>query len=275
MDITIFTDPSCPYAYSSEPSRLKLMWLYGDQLKIENKMIVLNGFDGETTSLTPEYIVKSRLKMRSQYGMPMSDSRPSKISSPLLACQAYTALSLNAPSKSDLFLRHLRIASMNQELIDELSVINSYAEKVGVSKDDLSSWLSDPKTKEKLTSDVADARSPGKKALNMSHKLSKTSKGVVRYPAPSYVFKLGDEIVYELPGYWPVEAYESAIGNFLPNLERRKKPKSPEELLDWSEYPLSTKEVSVICELSLGEVTRELKQKATFSPFGQDGFWSL
>ena len=36
-----FTDPTCPWAFSAEPSRLRLLWLYGEGLRFERRMIVL------------------------------------------------------------------------------------------------------------------------------------------------------------------------------------------------------------------------------------------
>ena len=38
-----FTDPSCPWAFSAERQRLRLLWLYGDQIDWELHMVVLFG----------------------------------------------------------------------------------------------------------------------------------------------------------------------------------------------------------------------------------------
>src|SRR6059058_1541331 len=39
--ITEYTDPGCPWAYSAEPFRRRLAWLYGDRLQWETCMVVL------------------------------------------------------------------------------------------------------------------------------------------------------------------------------------------------------------------------------------------
>ena len=39
--ITEFTDPSCPWAYSAEPVRQRLDWLYGDRLEWRTCMVGL------------------------------------------------------------------------------------------------------------------------------------------------------------------------------------------------------------------------------------------
>ena len=33
LDIELFTDPACPFAFSAEPVRRRLRWHYGDQLR--------------------------------------------------------------------------------------------------------------------------------------------------------------------------------------------------------------------------------------------------
>ena len=35
MIVREFTDPSCPYAFSAEPARLRLKWRYGDRIDWE------------------------------------------------------------------------------------------------------------------------------------------------------------------------------------------------------------------------------------------------
>ena len=36
-----FTDPGCPFAFSAERQRLRLLWLYGDQITWELQMLGL------------------------------------------------------------------------------------------------------------------------------------------------------------------------------------------------------------------------------------------
>jgi hypothetical protein len=51
------------------------------------------------------------------------------------------------------------------------------------------------------------------------------------------------------PGFNPVEAYEVAIANLAPELERRQKPKHVEDVLAWAGEPLATAEVALIMQL--------------------------
>lgn len=275
MNITIFTDPTCPFAYSAEPIRWRLKWLYDDQLEWDTRMIVLSGYNGETSPITPEQISMFRTKMREQYGMPMSDTVPPRVPDSILACTAFKAAKINAPENADSLLRFLRIATMGGEMIDEQAIIDTATKKADIDANELQKWMQGEKTQQQLKEDAEAARNPGFAALNMRRKLSKTSTDRVRYPAPSYIFSIDSHIVFELPGFWPLEAYKAALGNFLPNAERTDNPKSVGEVLEWAKTPLATKEVAVICEKDIEEVRKELEEIATFEPVGQDGFWTL
>ena len=39
--ITEFTDPTCPWAYSAEPFRQRINWLYEGRIEWEPRMVVL------------------------------------------------------------------------------------------------------------------------------------------------------------------------------------------------------------------------------------------
>jgi hypothetical protein len=41
LRIDLFTDPACPFAFSHEPVRWRLRWLYGDALDWRPRMIGL------------------------------------------------------------------------------------------------------------------------------------------------------------------------------------------------------------------------------------------
>lgn len=274
--ITVFTDPTCPYAYSAEPARLRLRWLYGDQITWDTKMIVLSGFEGEVPTHTHEGLSDSRRWMREKYQMPMSDKPIARVPESILACRAYLATKIFDTDKSELLLRNLRISAMNNELVDGLDTIDRAATKTGVDIDNLRKWIDLSETNSCLEENAKEARRPSKTALNMGHKLSKTSLGIVRYPASSCIFTVGNEVVAELPGFWPVEAYEAIIGNFFLGIKRKKNPKTIESILSWANMPLATKEISTIYDRGYQEVRDELgKSKMKFTPFGQDGFWAL
>jgi hypothetical protein len=78
----------------------------------------------------------------------------------------------------------------------------------------------------------------------------------------------------DLPGYRPVEAYETAIANLAPELIRRPDPVSASEVLEWAGVPLATAEVAAVCDRELADVRPELARVARFEPVGSDGYWA-
>lgn len=56
LQIVEFTDPGCPFAWSAEPVRRRLDWLYGEQLHWELCMVGLaeSPRDFEEKGFTPE-----------------------------------------------------------------------------------------------------------------------------------------------------------------------------------------------------------------------------
>ena len=86
LEITLFTDPACPFAFSAEPVRWRLRWLYGDGLRWALRMIVLTREKGEAEKLAAGAPTLQRM-----YGMPI-DPRPyPRAASSELACAAVIA----------------------------------------------------------------------------------------------------------------------------------------------------------------------------------------
>jgi hypothetical protein len=86
LEITHFTDPACPFAFSAEPVRLGLRWSYGEQLRWTTRMIVLTLEEGEA-----EKLAQGAAGLQRRYGMPINPapirgrrppSRPAARSSP-------------------------------------------------------------------------------------------------------------------------------------------------------------------------------------------------
>jgi len=275
LAIKVFTDPACPYAYSAEPSRWRLRWLYGDQLQWRETMIVLSGYQEETSARTPEQIAKNFTSLREQYGMPINDRPRPRLATSVEACRAYVAARRHEPAKAELLLRRLRVAAMGGELLDAPAVIEKAVADAGLDVETWRGWTTEPATEQELMKDAEAARRPSDVARGFRRKLSETSTGRLRYSAPSYQFMDGTTILFELPGFWPLEAYEAAIGNLAPELTRADDPQSVVEVLRWAGVPLATKEVAVICNKGLDAVRAELEKAADFTPLGQDGFWKF
>lgn len=275
LTINVFTDPNCPYAYSAEPIRWRLQWLYGDQLKWDTSMIVLSGYDGEVPTITTEQSASFQEGIRQKYHMPIDTTVRPRTVQTIVAARAFVAVNRHNPAAANQLLRNLRVASMGGELIDEQAVINDAAKKAGIDTAHLSQWISEAETEKILNSQAKAARNPNPQRAAFAHKLAKTSTGRVRYSAPSYQFISDEKVTFELPGFWPLEAYDAIIGNMNPAIERNASPKSVTKVLQWAQTPLATIEVATIMDQSIEKVRSNLNNIANFSPVGQDGFWTL
>lgn len=78
-----------------------------------------------------------------------------------------------------------------------------------------------------------------------------------------------------MPGFQPAAAYEVAIANLLPELERRSKPSDVREVLEWADTPLASIEVAEVCEIDLEDARAELGKVAEEQHIGFEGIWHL
>ncbi|MDQ2897061.1 MAG: hypothetical protein M3Y09_15685, partial [Actinomycetota bacterium] len=67
IEIDLYTDPACPFAFSAEPVRRRLRWLFGDALAWRPRMIVLTLEDGEA-----EKLAQGASGLQRRHGMPIA-----------------------------------------------------------------------------------------------------------------------------------------------------------------------------------------------------------
>src|SRR3954462_8547560 len=110
-----FTDPACPFAFSAEPARLRLRWLYGDQIEWRPRMGGLSQSpdDYAERGFTPELQVSALEAIRDTYGMPIDTRRRPRMMATVHACRAVVAARLRAPEKDEAPLRRPRIHAMS------------------------------------------------------------------------------------------------------------------------------------------------------------------
>jgi hypothetical protein len=71
-----------------------------------------------------------------------------------------------------------------------------------------------------------------------------------------------------------VEAYVAVIANAAPDLPRRPRPASVEELLAWADAPLATAEVALVMGTGIEAARKALAAAAAWQPAGADGYWT-
>jgi predicted DsbA family dithiol-disulfide isomerase len=264
-----FTDPACPFAFSAEPVRYRLRWHYGEQLEWRTRMIVLTLEPGEA-----EKLAEGAPELQRQYGMPINPAPYPRAASSEPACRAVVAARLHAPAAEESLLRRLRVRVMVGGLLDDPELIAAAGRDVGIDPDDLRRWCTTAPVEEALQADIASSRSPSLAARALNHKLGGPAEER-RYTAPSYELTNGRGHVFALPGLNPVEAYEAAVANLAPELVRRPKPATVEEVLAWAGEPLATAEIAAVMRQDAQEVRAALGRAARAIPAGADMYWVL
>jgi predicted DsbA family dithiol-disulfide isomerase len=267
VTIRHFTDPGCPFAFSAERQRHRLLWLYGDQIAWELHMIVLAERKGEWRS-------SARFReLQLRYGMPIDWRERLWGAATIHACRAVVAARLRWPERAGALLRRLRVLSMAGELLDVSDTLELAAEHAGLPVAELAGYCAEPEVEEALRADMGAARSPSPAGRAQDYKLGGPPEER-RYTCPSYEM-VSDGMRLDLPGFRPIEAYEAALANLEPALERRPDPESAPEVLGWAGIPLATAEVAAVCDREIPDVRAELaRDGARFEPVGGDGYWT-
>jgi len=270
LQISLFTDPACPFAFSAEPVRRRLRWHYGDGLTWNVRMIVLTLEPGEA-----EKLAEGAPTLQRRYGMPIDPAPYPRPVSSEPACRAVVAARVNAPGTEEALLRRLRVRTMLGGLLDDPDLIAGAARDAGLDPDRLAAWCATEEVTLALGADITAARRPAPAADALDHKLG-GPREERRYTAPSYeIVRPEDGVTAVVPGFNPVEAYEVAIANLAPELERRARPASVEELLAWAGEPLATAEVAAVMQIDATEARAALSAVAVPDAAGADFYWTL
>jgi predicted DsbA family dithiol-disulfide isomerase len=271
-----FTDPGCPWAYSAEPFRRRLEWLYGDLIEWRVCMVGLaespdeyesKGFDTERQAETFATIAEN-------HGMPIDTRERPRMAATVPACRAVVAARRHAPDRMRALLRRLRVRHFSGQLLDEPATIRDAAGDAGLDHGELEAWMGAPETEAELREDMEFARRPMPAAQVLDHKLANWSGGR-RYTCPSYeITRLSDGVRIAVPGFQPFPVYDVATANLVPSVDRRDPPESVEEVLRWASTPLATREVAVVCDIAPERAREQLGRVAHEQHVGFDGFWS-
>ena len=275
--ITEYTDPGCPWAYSAEPFRRRLSWLYGDALEWRVRMVGLAGSPDEylERGFTPERQSRAFASIARDHGMPIDTSVRPRMAATIPACRAVVAARLHAPDLMRALLRRLRVRHFAGELLDEPATIAAAARDAGIDPADLDRWTAGDDVAAALREDMVASRHPIDAARVLDEKLANWSGGR-RYTCPSYeIVRVADGVKIAVPGFQPFPVYDVVTANLVPGVDRRDPPESVEEVLAWTGTPLATKEVAVVCDVGFAEARERLGRVAVEQHVGADGFWTL
>jgi hypothetical protein len=167
-------------------------------------------------------------------------------------------------------VRHFAGAALEDE-----STRAGAARDVGLDPAALEGWMASADVERMLDEDRAAARSPTAAALAQDDKLAPAGDGR-RYTCPSYeIVRTSDGTRIAVPGFQPFAVYDVVTANLVPGVDRRDPPEDVAEVLRWTGTPLASKEVAVVCDVSLEDAREALGHVADEEHVGFDGFWTL
>jgi 2-hydroxychromene-2-carboxylate isomerase len=282
-----YTDPGCPWAYSARPAHARLAWRFGDQV---DWRLVMIGLSEDTESYeargyTPTRSALGVTRFERRFGMPYRVKVKERVAGTARACRAIVAVRLIDPGLADPALRALQLLQFaDGGLLDSDDDLRAGLARVdGLDAELIVSRIDDPEVVAAYERDRALARAADGSPTHAQDRHS-TSDGPVRYTAPSVVFEREDGERLEVGGFQPFEAYDTALANLAPTLERRAAPTDPLEALEAFPHGLTTAEVAAVLRpTDLDDADRAATQRALLAlvgdgravaePAGGDALW--
>jgi 2-hydroxychromene-2-carboxylate isomerase len=224
---THFTDPACPWAYSARPAHARLLWRFGDQIEWRLALIGLSESAEayEKRGYTPDRLLASQHRFAERFRMPFSFERKPRMAGTARACRAIVAARELDPALGEGALRALQLLQFTTAglLDDDDDLRAALAEVPGLDADAIVARIDAPDVVAAYEADRALARSAEGSPTHAQGRFS-TSDGPVRYTAPSVLFEHESGRSIEVGGFQPFEAYDTALANLDPGLERRAAP---------------------------------------------------
>jgi protein-disulfide isomerase-like protein with CxxC motif len=282
-----FTDPGCPWAYSSRPAVARLRWRFGEQIDWRLVLIGLseNAQRYEERGYTPARLAAGQRKFRRRFGMPFGSGVKPRMAGTSPACRAIVAAREIDPDLGYAALRALQLMQFTTPgLLDEPDDLRAALAAVpGLDAAAIVASIDQPQVVDAYEADRARARSAAGSPTHVQGRHAE-SDGPVRYTAPSIVFEHPEGRSIEVGGFQPFESYDTALANLDSSLERRRPPSEATEAVLELPVGLTTAEVAAILRPSdledadLDATERELiaavdAGAVTAVPHGSDAVW--
>ena len=250
IDVTHFSDPCCPWAYSSSPFLAVLRWRYGAQLNWRHVMIGLTekAEQYEARGYTPSRQAHGFVDFRKR-GMPFSTAVKTRMSGTSRACRAVVATRLTAPELELTAFRAIQFGQFTggRPMDEDDAIADALRWAEGLDPQKIVSLIDSPDVLEAYEADRAEARTAEGGPTEAQGRAA-NSDGKVRFTAPSLVFRQGDRSL-EAGGFQQYDAYDVCIANLDPTLDRRDPAQPGEdlvELLESEPWGLTTREVAQV-----------------------------
>lgn len=178
--------------------------------------------------------------------MPFATKAKPRPSGTGLGCRAVIAAGILDPGSEWTVFRALQLGNFTSSLLldDAESIRDGLRPLSGVDADRIAAMLDDDGVIAEYERQREEARSAAGTPAEAQGKTA-TSNTHVRFTAPSLVFRRGKEIVVA-GGWQPLLAYDTLLANFAAGLRRVPPPASPDPLLGFFQYGLTTAEVALL-----------------------------
>ena len=281
-----FTDPGCPWAYSSRPAVARLRWRFGDQLDWRLVLIGLSesGERYEERGYTAGRMAAGWGKFQERFGMPFASAVKQGVAGTSRACRATIAAREESPALGYAALRAIQVMQFTtaDRMDDDAALLRALEGVEGLDAAAAVGRIDDPAIVSIYEEDKARARTADGRPTHVQNRHAETD-GPVRYTAPSVVFET-DERWLEVGGFQPFESYDTALANLDPSLERRPAPERAAEAVLAYPIGLPTAEVAAIMrgsdldDADIPATRHELigsvhDGELTVAPTGTDAIW--
>jgi protein-disulfide isomerase-like protein with CxxC motif len=244
-----FSDPACPWAYSSRPAIARVRWRFGDQLDWRLVMIGLSETPEryEKAGYTAARMATGHRKFEQRFGMPFGAGVKSRIAPSSRACRAVIAAREESMELGYAALRAIQLMQFTTPglLDDDEHLREALAEVDGLDAAAVVGRIDDPAIIELYEEDKAKARSADGRPTQVQNRHANSEAGA-RYTAPTVIFEMPDGRWLEVGGFQPFESYDTALANLDASLERRPAPERAAEAVLAYPIGLTTAEVAAI-----------------------------
>jgi predicted DsbA family dithiol-disulfide isomerase len=271
ISLTHFSDPGCPWAYSASPAHAVLRWRFGAQL---HWRLVLIGL----TEDHQQYVARGYTAVRSAqgynrfrpFGMPLGGQPRERVTATGRACRLIVAARLADPAAELMVFRTLQLAQFTSTaLLDTDEGLRAALAPLEdrLDADALVAALDDPAVEAAYQEDRALARSAEGRPIDVQGRAA-NSDGAVRYTAPSVIFTDPAGASIEVGGFQPLEAYDTALANLAPDLERRPPATDPVDVVAALPYAPTTREVAACLAGNLDPIDDDAAEAALIEAAG-------
>jgi predicted DsbA family dithiol-disulfide isomerase len=182
-----------------------------------------------------------------RFGMPFWFGLKERVSATSRACRAVVAARSVDPGLGEAALQALQLLQFAGPglLDDDDDLRGALAAVPGLDAAAIVSSIDSAEVTEAYEADRARARSAEGSPTHAQGRFA-TTDGPVRFTAPSVIFEHAEGRRLEVGGFQPFEAYDTALANLDPALERRPPPSDAAEALSAFPFGLTTAEVASV-----------------------------